>query len=648
MKPEHQKYVLENINKKSIKSIAEELHLKERKIRKFLEKEKIKRKKTDSQPLPYKPVKKTTLLLSLIFIIVLGFVAYGNSLDNKFVWDDEILIVNNDYIKNLHNIPGFFTKNITYATTDKSNFYRPLQMLTYAFDYTVSKLDVRTYHFTNIIMHILVAGLLYWLAQLLFQNSLLSLVSGLLFVSHPIHTEAVTYISGRADPLAALFVLLTAIFYIKYANKANTVFFYLLSIVSYVLALMCKEVTLIAPLVLIIYDSVYKFAGKISLKRYLPFLLILFVYIFLRKTVLNFPVKNIIVMQTTFVQRIPVIFQSLALYLQKLIFPAKLHMEYELIIPPLTDVRVILGMVTALALLLMAILCRKKEKAVSFSVTWFLINYLPISNIYPLNAFFAEHWIYIPSIGLFILAGWVIGKMLEKGRILKYLVYLLLAFLLACSLYLTRKQNLYWKDSEHFYKATLKYSPGSSRMHGGLAFIYFQKGMMDEGIAEAEKSLELDPNFVTAYENLGNAYLIKGLYDKAIETCEKAIKINPEAVVAHQNLGAVYFKKGIFDKALAEFEKILSLNPNYKDIYNSIGSTYAMMGKYEEAIPAFQKAMERDPNNVSLYSNLAQVYYYDKKYDLAIKYCDQARKLGYDVDPEFLKLLEPYRKQEAK
>jgi len=674
MNPEHKKYILDNIHKKSINKIAQELGLKERKIRRFLEKQKQKKKPLESKEEIRPHIKKTTLLVSILLIIILGFFVYSNSLNGEFIWDDEILIVDNVYIKDSHSIPGLFTKDITYGTFDKSNFYRPLQILTYVLNYAIGKLDTKVYHLTNIIFHILVAMILYWLINLIFKNNFLSLITSLLFVSHPIHTEAVSYISGRADPMAVLFMLLTMILYIKYSHD-NKIYFYFLSFISYFLALLCKEIALVTPLLLLAYDYIY-IRIKESSKRHIPFLLLGLIYIFLRKTVLNFPVKNIIA-ETTFFQRLPVIFQSLTMYFKKLLLPFDLHMEYALVVPPITNIQVILGILITLVLIMTLVIVREKEKAVSFSIAWFFINYLPISNIFPLNAFFAEHWIYTPSLGLFILAGWIVIKAFYKGIIFRLIVSLSLLFLLGYNSYLTRQQNHYWSTRKYFYERTLKYNPNSSRVYHRLSILYFDNGEIDKGIEYAKKALDIAPDFVEVHENLAAAYLIKGFYDMAIDECEKALKIAPNSVYAHLNLGNAYFKKGWNDKAIIEFNKVISINPSNANAHSNLGTAYATIGKkeeaitefkraieinpkftdayinlgmvyngigrHEEAIASFKKALEINPNYAVAYYNLAIIYYNEKQYDLAIKHCDKAIELGHKVDPEFLKAIELYR-----
>jgi Tfp pilus assembly protein PilF len=549
--------------------------------------------------------------ISVILIIIVGFFVYANSLHNEFVWDDELLILSNAYIKDIHNLFGLFSKNITYSTGIKSNAFRPLQMFTYTLNYALGKDDVRFYHFTNIVIHILVAIMLYWLTQIIFKNEATSLLTALLFICHPIHTEAVTYISGRADPLAALFILLSVIMYIKFYQKKSSVF-YCLSIISYILALLSKEIALVVPLLIVAYDYIYTDKKDISFKRQLPFFLFALSYIVLRTTALNFPVQKTVIGQYSFFQRLPVVFQSLAMYLQKLILPINLHMEYEPVVPPIMDIQVILGVIISLIGLLSIIMIRKKEKLVTFALLWFAINFLPISNLYPLNAFFAEHWVYTPSLGLFILVGWVAMRAFQQGRRFRWLSYLLLLVVLTGNFCLTRLQNQYWENPEHFYKRTLQYAPYSARVYYRLALFYFNKGMIDEGIEQSKRAIEISPYYVLAYESLSTGYIIKEDYVQAIRLCRKALAIEPNSYSLHNNLGVAYAAQGQIDKAIVEFKKAISLS-----------STYA-----------------------SAYNNLAIAYFHKKLYKLAVEYSNKAKELNF-TNLQFLEALESLQSQEV-
>ncbi|MBN1872332.1 MAG: hypothetical protein JW800_07145, partial [Candidatus Omnitrophica bacterium] len=188
MDKQTKKYVLENIKRKSIKKIAQELGIKERKIKKFLQKKDYKDNGSGSQQTTHvSQPPRLFVTLSLILIVVMGFIAFGNSLKGDLLWDDHYLVKNNIYIRSLGYIKDIFTENIEPAYRKRFFFYRPLQVLSYIPDYSIWGLNPIGYHFTNVMLHILVALSVYWLVAVMFRDNILSLITSLLFVVHPLH-----------------------------------------------------------------------------------------------------------------------------------------------------------------------------------------------------------------------------------------------------------------------------------------------------------------------------------------------------------------------------------------------------------------------------------------------------------------------------
>jgi len=399
MKPKHKKYILDNIDRLSVKEISQNLNLKEKKIHSFLEAQKRMEKQPDSPKEIEVPARKKSILFSIVLIIILGFTVYGNSLNGKFIWDDEFLIEKNKYIKSWSSIPLIFSEDIGRGGGKEYSFYRPLQMTTYMIDYSLWKLNPKGYHLTNILLHIFVALSIYWLMNIILNNNLLSLLTAVFYVIHPIHTEAVTYISGRADPLALLFMLLCFVFYIK--NPPKGIGVYLLMVLSYVLALLSRENSLILPVLLLLYC--YSFKKKLKVKEFFSLVGIACIYVLFRVTVLKAMLTHE-AHTTTLFQRLPGFFVAVTDYARLLFLPLKLHMEYGNVLFPWGNLKAILGVIILFALLLYAFKRRKDDNLVFFSISWFFVALLPVSNLYPINAYMAEHWLYVPSIGFFLIA----------------------------------------------------------------------------------------------------------------------------------------------------------------------------------------------------------------------------------------------------
>jgi hypothetical protein len=491
-----------------------------------------------------KEAKKWVYMLLIIF---LGFLVYANSLNGKFIWDDDALVKDNVNIRNWRNIENFFVNDSTNVA--KPVFYRPFQMATYAADYSVWKLNFRGYHLTNILLHILATLLLYWLTSILYEDALIALLASIFFVVHPIHTEAVAYISGRSDSLAGIFMLLSFVFYIKRIH-AGKIRFYILMILSYIGALLSRETTLILPLLLLAYHYVFK--EKIRFKEFFSFLIVTFIYIALIIFIL--PSENF---YTTFFQRLPGFFVAIASYIRLLILPFRLHMGYGIKLFNLTDPKAIAGII-ALAFLLFYVLKNKNRKRIAiFSISWFLITLLPISNLYPLNAYMSEHWLYIPSMGFFMILSSSLSRVYRIKRFHAAGMALIIGLLVFYS-YLTIKQNEYWRTPVDFYNRTIRYAPDDWRL----------------------------------YVNLGNAYIDIGKNEKAVASYKKALAINPNASPVYISLGIVYNNAGREKEAIAMFRKALKINPEYATAYFCLSKACFYEKQYSLAIKYCDKARE--------------------------------------------------------
>jgi tetratricopeptide (TPR) repeat protein len=620
--------------------------------------------------------KRSTILL-ILAIATLGFIVYANSLGGMLLLDDLNMIRDNVYIKSFSNIITIFTKDVDSGAARISNFYRPLQTLTYTIDYSLGGLNPVGYHITNVIIHILAALSIFWLLWLLFGDRTIAFFASALFVVHPVHTEAVAYISGIADPMVALFTILALIFYVKYDRQGRAVF-YAVSLCAYFLALLSRESALVLIALVLLYD--YTFEKKVNfLKRIVPFIAVTAAYFFIRSAVL----KGLVFMApqpTTLLQRLPGAFSALASYVRLLILPIHLRMEYGLSLFKFTDPKVIAGMAVLLLLLASIFFFRKKNKFVFFCLSWSILCILPVLNIYPINAYMAEHWLYLPSIGFFLLVSGGLAWLLRQ-KPYKAIAILAMAALMVFYSTLTIAQNSYWKDPVTFYTRTLKYAPNSFLMHNNLGNIYNDMGRKeealecykrslainpvygcayismgsvlddlgrrDEAIEMFKKATEIDPkDYVLAYVNLGIVYAATGKLDEAEAAYKKAIETAPSLAYAYSGLGMIYLGKGDANKALELCKKAVAMNPDLPNSYNDLGTVYGVMDKLQDAIAVYLKAISLAPGYGAAHYNLSVTYFKNGQYDLAIREYDIAVRLGVRPRPVYIELIEKYRSGE--
>lgn len=486
------------------------------------------------------------LILAVFLIIILGLGVYANALKGDFVWDDNVLVKGNTYIKDFSKIGNIFSEDIGSGGFARYNAYRPIQIFTYLIDYSVWGFSALGYHLTNILLHILVALLVFWLVKILFESGQLALITSLLFVVFPGQTEAVTYISGRAEILSAIFLLLGVILYLKSSA---------LSLPVYLLAILSKESSLVFPCLLLLYHYTYK--RKIQTRLFATIILITLISVALRAMYLIiFPVVN----QVSLLQRMPGFFAAVTSYLRILILPFGLHMEYGNRLFSFLDPKAIFGVIITLGLILYAL--RSKNKLISFSILWFFLALLPYSGIVRLNAYMAEHWLYLPSVGFFIILASILLGRAKKLNIISGIV---LGVIILFYSYLTIKQNNLWRDELTLYSYTYQFTPQSIRINNNLCKACANAGKNTEALIYCKKAIQIDPKFAAAYCNLGNAYKNLGNYLAAFDAYNKAIQISPKYEYAYNMLGKLFVAVGRIDQAKQAFQKALLINPRYDE-----------------------------------------------------------------------------------
>ena len=334
-------------------------------------------------------------------------------------------------------------------------------------------------------------------------------------------------------------------------------------LLSYILALLSKESSLILPVLLALYH--YSFKKKVKVKEFFSIGSLAVIYILLRITILKALLANRSYTTNLF-QRLPGFFVAITNYVKLLFFPFNLHMEYRLRVFNAGDLKVILGAVILLVLLVYAFRRRESNKLVFFSILWFFVALLPVSNLYPINAYMAEHWLYLPSIGFFLLAAKAISFFYKVERFKVFTKVFVVSSLVFYS-YLTIRQNIFWREPIAFYEYTLKYAPDSPRVHYNLGNTYNDIDKREESVAAYKKAIEMKANYTEAYSNLGSVYTDMGKNEEAVAVYKKAVEIKADHADVHYNLGAAYMNMNKTEKAIAAYKKAIEIKDDHKKLY---------------------------------------------------------------------------------
>lgn len=606
-------------------------------------------------------------VLTAILLVLITGIAYIPATKAGFIWDD---LQNVERNPNLKDWKGLWRTWVDI----KANFhYYPLTHASFWIEYQIWKRSPTGYHIDNVVLHC-ISVLLLWriLAMLGIPGAWLVAT---IFAIHPVHVESVAWITERKNTLSGVFYFAAFLSYLRfYEYKYRG--YYILSFLFYVLALMSK--TAVCSLAVIILFMIWWREGRLRLRDWgfmLPFFIAAVILGLLTMWIERHFLGSIgPEWDFTLTQRCLIASRALWFYVWKLIFPLNLTFIY-----PRWDIDTMslfqwLPVVLTIVVFSLFWLLRKRIGRGPFAcIAFFVITLAPgigfINHYFMRYSFVGDHFQYLASIGIIIL---VVRGMLYISALMnnRYawikggcvgLIVVILGLL-------TWKQCFIYKDEQALWQDTLNKNPDAGIAYNNLGIILAAKGEEDKAMNAFEKAVQKNPDFALVHSNLGVVYMQKGMYDEAIAEYMKAISIDPRYALTYFNLGVAYGSKGMygkaisnylmaftvgpnfamaygdFGKAIVESKKVSDIQANLAEVYNNLGNVYAKRGMYDEAIEEYTKAIGVDANLTKVYINLTMIYYLKQQYVKAIEYCDKAIELGWDMEPNLLKALEPYRK----
>lgn len=590
---------------------------------------------------------KNNKILFYLIVAVVSFFVYYNSLNNDFVFDDESVVQNNTSIQTLSNIPKFFTAEEGFHKVI-GRYYRPVVSSLYAADYALWGLKPFGFHLTNVIIHVIASLLLLMILLKLFGDfkyGLLSaLIGALIFAVHPIHTEAVTWISGRTDSLTTLFFFLAFLFYIKYSEEGNKKSFLIIAVIAYFAGLLSKEMIVTTPILMFLYDYFFKKREIEWFKKnaipYVVFISTTVVFLLIRYLVLKDVVDRATYMyfygkDTS--TAVFTMFKTIPVYFRLMIFPLNLLYHYNGVLPDansILDLRVLFSVLFLLAMIGVSFYLKKKYGEASFAILFFFVSLLPVMNLIPTMNFMAERFLYLSSFALSVIVSYVLVKYLnDKNHNLLITLFLLIVVVFG---YLTYNRNLDWKNNETLYMTADGKDGSVLLVNAGN--MYANKKNFDEAEKRYRRAIEIRDNSVLAHHNLGLIFLVKGNIDSAEIKFKKGISIDSLAPDGYFQLANIYRQEGNLPDAISYLEKLQTIVPNYRDSKNMLdilksgtpnnpniipdnlinsqqsalekrSFDYFQQGKYDEAIKDLNEVIKLNPAGVSgYYNNLAMCY----------------------------------------
>jgi Flp pilus assembly protein TadD len=342
----------------------------------------------------------------------------------------------------------------------------------------------------------------------------------------------------------------------------------------------------------------------------------------------------------------------LADYFLLLLFPFKLDYESRTALATsIFEARILIPGLLLLALFALIPFLARRNRLALFGILWYLIVFLPMSNIVPIYPEAADsilftpvHFLYLPSVGVFLLAAQGLGEifrtatrnMATRARKAVILVFCCVLFVFSI---LSASRNAAWKDEVSLYRYILGMHPENHRMHANLGNVYFERGQADAAITALECAVAFAPDVAWYRNSLALAYQAKGQPEKATRQFLESLRLNPRSEMVYTNLSAVYRSQGKLPDAIAAGRKAIMLNPSSAAAHVNLALTYKDAGVFAESEQLFATALRLDPDSPEAHNGLGIVYASQGNYREAREEWEAALRLRPDM-PEARENLE--------
>jgi len=518
------------------------------------------------------------------------------------------------------------------------------------------------HHLTNLLFHIANSVLLFLFLNRLTRALWRSSFVATLFALHPLHVESVAWISERKDVLSTFFFLLTLMAYALYAGERDhgttgpldpgtanrrkglkATAFYVLSLILFALGLMSKPMVVTLPFVLLLLDywplqrfpltnfklsSVFRFVLEKA-----PF--------FLLATVAS--VVTLMVQRAggavSSLDRIPLstrAFNASVAYVQYLsntFWPKDLAVLY-----PYQRHWPILSVVgSAVILTLITVLCAVFAKRRSYLLVgwfWFLGTLIPVIGLVQVGAqSMADRYMYIPSIGLFLILAWGAADLSVHFRCSRTLVGCLGVAATAACMACTGVQLRYWHDSVSLFRHAVDVTEANHIAWNSLGNAFNEAGQKENALACYTQSVRLNPDYVEGEYNLGTAYFDLGRLAEAISHLRSATQIDPTFARAFNNLARALVAAGQTEEGLRGFGRAVQLAPEWAEAHYNLGTCLLASSKPIEGVIELSKSVALDPANLRGQMNLGVALAQQGRTDEALPHFARAVMLAPD-NPE--------------
>jgi tetratricopeptide (TPR) repeat protein len=585
----------------------------------------------------------------VVGVALLAILAHANAFGNAFVFDDLPIIRDNPRIRSLSGVPALYGEDY-WGMWGEQGLYRPFVLTTYALNYAAGKLDPRGYIAVNVALHAVASVLVLGLGRSLGAPLVVAGAAGLLFAVHPVHTEAVTGIVGRAELLAAVFVLLALLLHRRSQAVGRPLPWRAGAAAAYLLALLSKENAITLLGLAALGDALFPVRSgrpRPSIIRrlgndYLWFVLVTVAVLMLRGTVVGFasppatPLNNPLIPRqpptalgnvygATFAEAKLTAIAVLGEYLRLLLWPVRLSCDYSLAALPVVrsvgDLRFWLGLMVLGGVVTACVGLWRRAPLVAFGLGFLAVSFALSTNlVVRIGTICAERLLYLPSAGFLIAVAAGLGFLWQHRRgSPAVLLALLLGLALASARTWTRNRD--WHDETALWGSAVQVVPGSAKAQTewGRVLLEASEGARARGHNDSaesfrhratrhlEDALRIYPESRPAANHLTQVALIEGDLRRAQELCQRSVRVDSTDPMAWSNWGLVLMQEGeraasdstkqgearqSFEQALGKLNRAIALDSTLVNALLNRGALYRYrLGRPDLALLDFRAVL---------------------------------------------------------
>ncbi len=552
-------------------------------------------------------------------ICALGIAAYSNTFLSSFHFDDKTSIVENPAIRDPSSLRDIFYYSAT----------RFITYFSFALNYRLGGLDVLGYHLVNLVIHLAAALMVWLLARQVLrspalggthsakQSSILPLFAALIFVLHPVQTQAVTYVAQRAASLATLFYLLSLYLYghartsqFGDKGKTTTAGLFLGALVTGLLGVFSKETALTLPFAIILYEVLFYREEEKTRWGFIVAIVVAVAAIplfLISKGIVASAVEGAIP-RAEYMLTQPSVWLT---YLGLFVLPVGQNLDYDFAISrSFFELPTLLSVAALVLIAFIGFKLFRTRRVLSFGIFWFFLTLLPESSILPLPDVIYEHRLYLPMVGLSVFSAFLIYELTKRWKptaVLTLLVAIVGSLGLA-----TYERNKVWLDEITLWSDVVKKSPKKARGYVNLGRAYSDRGQLTLANDILARAQAIDPSRVDVYGSRADVLVRQGQPDAAIEECNRLLAVGGghtrQMARIYYYRGTTYLMKNRLDSALADFNTSISLDPNYPATYFSRGLLQSRLGDSQKAIEDYSRSLTLDSHYARALNNRGVIY----------------------------------------